>query len=52
MEKSLIRAFIECKQFIVVIVDARPHREGKLLFHALSTNSPAIYTDQFCQVFR
>ena len=42
VEKSLIRAFNEGKQFKVVIVDARPHHEGKLLLHALSTNCPAM----------
>merc|ERR1719295_130195 len=42
VEKSLIRAFNEGKRFKVVIVDARPHHEGKLLLHALSTNCPAM----------
>ena len=42
VEKGLIRAYNEGKKFKVVIVDARPHNEGKVLLNALSSNCPEL----------
>ena len=42
VEKSLIGAYNEGKKFKVIVVDARPHNEGKILLNALSSNCPEL----------
>eukprot|EP01084_Bolivina_argentea_P110310 197008_1 len=47
IEKSIIRAYNERKKFSLIIIDSRPHYEGKNLLLTLSTHCPnlqIIYT--------
>ena len=40
VEKSLIGAYHEGKKFKVIVVDARPHNEGKVLLNELAKCCP------------